>query len=577
MSAPSETAQWDHEVDVVVVGAGAGGMAAALTASIHGLDVLMAEKTDRIGGSTAISGGAVWLPGNHQADQAGHPDTPARIDAYLDATVGQAAPLALRRAYVERGPEMLEFLTRHTQLQLISRKYSPDYYSDREGASFGGRALDPAEFDGRLLGRDFARLRDPLPEFMVLGGMMVAMADVWHLLAITRSFASWRHGTRLVFRYFADRLRGYHRGTRLVLGNALAARLYRSVLDLSIPVWIESPLETLIRDGQTITGAQVRHEGRSFRVRARKGVVIATGGFPWDEALRADTFPEPTGPWSMVPRDNAGDGIRAALDAGAVLRQGNVSPAFWAPVSVFERSDGTTVRYPHLVWDRAKPGLIAVNSAGRRFVNEATSYHEFVLGMYRSHRDVPSIPAFLLADHDFVQRWGLGLALPGGRPRKHLIRDGYLVEATSLAALAGALGIPADELQRTVSRYNEHAMRGEDPEFGKGTSDYNRYLGAPEHQPNPCLGPLTTPPFYAVRVYPGDIGTALGLATDTRARVLDSSGMPILGLYAAGNDMGSVMGGAYPGPGITLGPALTFGYVAGLSLADNEAQATISA
>ncbi|NLD56014.1 MAG: FAD-binding protein [Burkholderiaceae bacterium] len=564
---------WDREVDLVVAGAGAGGMAAALTARILGLDVLIAEKTDRVGGSTAISGGAVWLPGNHQAAQAGHPDTRERIDAYMAATVGEAAPARVLDTYIAAGPRMLEFLSARTHLQLVARTYSPDYYPDRAGASFGGRALDPAEFDGRLLGRDFARLRDPLPEFMVLGGMMVNMNDVWHLLAATRSFTSWRHGMRLIRRYASDRLRGYHRGTRLVLGNALAARLFRSVLDRAISVWLESPIESLERGGPDgpVTGAVIRHDGRSVRVRARRGVVIATGGFAWDKTLRGETFPEPTGPWSMAPAGNAGDGIRVARAVGGTLRAGNLSPAFWAPVSVLEREDGSIIRYPHLVWDRAKPGLIAVNASGRRFVNEATSYHEFVIGMYRSHRDVPSVPAFLLADHDFMERFGLGLALPGGRPRQHLVKAGYLVKANDLAALAAALRLPAEQLQRTVERYNEHAARGEDPDFGKGSTEYNRYLGAPNHRPNPCLAPIVKPPFYAVRVYPGDIGTALGLAVDDQARVLDAAGDPIEGLYCAGNDMGSVLAGAYPGPGITLGPALTFGYVAGMSAAGKDA------
>ncbi len=563
---------WDREVDVVVAGAGAGGMAAALTASILGLDVLIAEKTAHVGGSTAISGGAVWLPGNRQAAQAGHPDTRERIDAYLAATVGEAAPARLLDTYIAAGPRMLEFLSGHTHLQLIARTYSPDYYSDRNGASFGGRALDPAEFDGRMLGQDFSRLRDPLPEFMVLGGMMVNMNDVWHLLAAARSLTSWRHGMRLIRRYLADRLRGYHRGTRLVLGNALAARLFRSVLDRRIPVWLESPIESLERGGANgaVTGAVIHHEGRSVRVRARRGVVLATGGFAWDKELREATFPDPSGPWSMAPAGNAGDGIRVAREAGGTLRAGNLSPAFWAPISVLERPDGSTIRYPHLVWDRAKPGLIAVNSAGQRFVNEATSYHEFVIGMYRSHRDVPTIPAFLLADHDFVQRFGLGLALPGGRPRRHLVAAGYLVKAGSLAELATALGLPAEQLHCTVERYNEFAVRGEDPDFSKGSTDYNRYLGAPGHRPNPCLAPMVKPPFYAVRVYPGDIGTALGLAVDERARVLGADGDPIPGLYAAGNDMASVLAGAYPGPGITLGPALTFGYVAGMSAAGKD-------
>ncbi|VTU19174.1 3-oxosteroid 1-dehydrogenase [Variovorax sp. PBS-H4] len=567
---------WDKEVDLLVIGAGAGGMTAAITAQFEGCTVLLAEKTDRIGGSTAISGGAVWAPLNAQSEQVGHPDTFEKAWTYMRNTVGDAAPASMQRTFLASSAAAVDFLEKNTEVHLAARAYSPDYYPDREGAAMGGRSLDPRMFDGRLLGTHFRELRDPLPEFMVLGGMMITMTDANHLLAVTRSFSSWKEGMKLVLRFVGDRLRGYHRGTRLVLGNALAARLFKTVLDRRIEYWLGAPLKKLVVESGRVVGAEIEHEGKLSRVRAKRGVVVATGGFPWSPDLRAMLYPQPTGPWSMSPQGNAGEGIEIARAAGAALGKDHFAPAFWAPVSILERPDGSQLRFPHLVWDRAKPGLMAVNAAGRRFVNESTSYHEFVLGMYRSHQSVPTLPACLVCDSDFMERWGLGLALPGGRPREHLVRAGYLYRAGSLDELAGKLAVDAAGLKASVERFNRFAEIGEDPEFGKGSTAYNRYLGDPAHQPNACLGPLRKAPFYAVKVYAGDIGTACGIRCNENAQALDADDRPIPGLYAAGNDMHSVMGGQYPAPGITLGPALTFGWIAGRHAARHAAQPQVA-
>jgi succinate dehydrogenase/fumarate reductase flavoprotein subunit len=560
----TEESSWDEEVDVLVVGSGAAGMAAAITAHDEGRSVLLIEKTDRIGGATAISGGAVWAPMNSQTTAVGHPDSFEKVWTYMRNTVGDAAPEAMQRAFLTEAPKAIDFFNKNTELKLAARKYSPDYYPDREGGALGGRSLDPLMFDGRLLGEHFRELRDPLPEFMVLGGMMITTTDVAHLLAVTRSFTSWKEGMKLVLRYYADRLRGYHRGTRVVLGNALAARLFKSLLDRYIDYWLDAPLKSLVMtEAGAVIGAEIMRWGRRLRIRARGGVVMATGGFAWSAKLRDELYPQPTGPWSMFPETNTGEGIEIARAAGAALGDDHSSPAFWAPISILERPDGSRVRYPHLVWDRAKPGLMAVNAAGQRFVNESTSYHDFVLGMYRSHQTVPTIPAFLICDSDFVERWGLGLALPGGRSREHLVRAGYLYRAATLDELAARLGIDARGLSESAQRFNRYGETGQDPEFGKGTTAYNRYLGDPGHKPNECLGPLRKGPFYAVKVYAGDIGTACGIRCNEHAQALDASGQPVPGLYIAGNDMQSVMGGQYPAPGITLGPALTFGWIAG--------------
>lgn len=553
--------------DVVVAGSGAGGLAAALTASIEGLSVLVVEKEGRIGGSTAVSGGAVWIPDNPLARAMGLEDSREDVMTYLGQVLGNALRPDMMHAFLESGPEMIAYFQEHTHVRFAARAYSPDYYPELPGAGKAGRPIDPLPFDGRLLGAEFARLKDPLATFTVLGGMMVTVTDVKHLLAITRSPASLRHGLGLILRQFGDRLRGWHRGTRLVLGNALSARLLRSALDRAIPILTDTPLTGLVREDGAVRGVRVRVGGAERSIAARRAVVIATGGFPWDPARRAIPGAEPGRNWSMTPSSNTGDGIRIAEGAGAAFVEAPADQALWAPVSVWTKADGSETRFPHLIWDRAKPGLIAVDGTGRRFVNEGTSYHEFVRAMLRTNETRPAVPACLIADRAFVDVWGLGLALPGKRPRAHLVRDGYLVEAGTITALAERLGLPPAALEETVAEANAAAVSGVDAAFGKGSSEYNRFYGDPSVGPNPCLSPIRTPPFYAVRVYPGDIGTASGLLTDPDGRVLDPDGLPIPGLFACGNDMASIMGGHYPGAGITLGPALTFGYRAGKAIA----------
>lgn len=553
--------------DVIVVGSGAGGMAAAITCATLGLEVVVLEKAPTVGGSTAVSGGAVWVPNNHYAKAMGIEDSEEAAMAYLSAVLGNALRPDMMRVYLRRGPEAIEFFDRNSEVKFAARTYSPDYYPELDGAGKAGRPMDPVPYDGHELGEDFCHLRDPLKEFTVLGGMMVSLADVKHLLKVTKSFESWKYGTRLVLQYFRDRATGYHRGTRLLMGNALAARLLKSARSKGIQIYTNATVTDLEKEHDRITGVIARIDGRDTRLSAKLGVVLATGGFPWDLELRAERFPKHSGPWSMAPETNTGDGIRLARKRGAEFSDAPADPGLWAPVSIWKKKDGTEVKFPHLVWDRAKPGLMAVNGAGRRFVNEATSYHEFVRAMFRSDEAARSIPSFLVCDRSFIDVWGLGLALPGKRPRQHLIRDGYLIEAASLRDLASQLGVDEAVLTETVHRFNEAALKGMDPEFGKGSSEYNRYYGDSEAEfKNPNLGPIRTAPFYAVRVFPGDIGTASGLRTDADARVLDESGEPIAGLYACGNDMASIMGGHYPGAGITLGPALTFGYCAGRAL-----------
>jgi succinate dehydrogenase/fumarate reductase flavoprotein subunit len=546
------------EVDLLVLGAGAGGMTAALVAAILGLDVLLVEKTAVVGGTTALSAGSVWVPGSHHSAPGDDADNARR---YLRAAIGDRLRTAPTDAFLAAGPEMVRFLEQHTAVHLRAYPYHPDYLADLPGATLSGRVLEPLPFDARLLGRDFLRLRPPLPEFTLLGGMMVDRTDIGHLLGATSSVASLRHAARLLLRYAADRLR-HPRGTRLVLGNALAGRLFHSLLQRGVPVWTRAAATALALADGRVTGATLELQDGTTQVRSRLGVVLATGGFSRHPELRRQLLPEPLCEHSPLVESVTGDGVTLGQQAGGHLGTGHANNSFWAPVSIRTRTDGSTAVFPHFVLDRGKPGLIAVDREGRRFVNEATTYQRFAEAMYAAHAHTPTIPCHLICDDRCIARYGLGMVRPRRLNLRRAIADGYVVRADTLANLARALGIEPAALQDTVKHYNGFAAGGIDPDFGKGGNAYQRNLGDPAHGPNPCIGPIETPPFYAIEVYPGDIGASCGLVTDACAQVIGAGGTPIEGLYACGNDMDSLMAGVYPAPGITLGPAMTFGYLA---------------
>jgi succinate dehydrogenase/fumarate reductase flavoprotein subunit len=558
--------------DVVVIGAGAGGMTAAAVAAAEGLRVLVIEKTEFVGGTTAWSGGMVWIPVNAAMRRAGLPDSLSDAAGYLAGTVAETENADLRETFLARGPEAVDYLEANTEVRLQPVKLYPDYYPDRPGATSGGRVLEPVSFDGAGLGANFARLRPPLPEFTLFGGMMVNRLDISHLRKFGRSFRSTLRAMHLVSQYALQRLHAA-RGTTLHLGNALAARLYASLLARKVELLFGAAVERLLIEGDAVTGVQVVDQSGSRPIVARRGVVLATGGFSHDAGLRERFFPSAAGSVSATAAAGTGDGLRMAIAAGASMGTVVASPAYWVPASLFKRADGSQGVFPHTVTDRAKPGIIAVNASGKRFVNEALSYHEFVLAMLRDGNDAAARPFYLICDRHFLWTYGLGRIRPFARRIRPYVESGELIEAPSIDALAEALGVEGSALSATVDHYNAHARAGLDPEFGRGTTIYQRHLGDPSHSPNPCVAPLELAPFYALRIYPADLGTAVGLRTDCHARVLGKDGSAMSGLYACGNDMGSIMNGNYPGPGITLGPALTFGYIAGRHLAQLSSEA----
>jgi 3-oxosteroid 1-dehydrogenase len=559
---------WDEDYDLVVLGAGAGGMTAALVAAIEGLRVLLIERSDQIGGTTARSSGTVWIPNNPEQRRLDITGDEASARAYLDALVGERADRSLREAFIAAGPKMLEYLERHADMRFQIYRRHPDYRQELPGAADGGRPLEPLPFDGRSLGREFSRVRAPLRELMLFGGMMVTRAEAARLLRFASSRDSLLLAARLTLRYLADRLH-YRRGTRLVLGNALAARLFKSLLDRRVPVWYEARTTALLTDNGRVCGLRVERNGAIVRVRARRGVVLAGGGFPASPALRERYLPQPVAEHTAAYEGCTGETLQLALDAGAALGTPGEDNALWFPSSIGRRSDGSTIVYPHIVLDRSKPGLIAVNRAGRRFVDEAVSYHQFVRAMYRAHRESPCIPAMLVCDRRFIWNYGLGMIRPRTPSLRSFVDSGYLVTAPSIEALAAKIGVDAAGLVQTAVKNNEYARSGVDPEFGKGSNAYDLNNGDPENKPNPCIGAIREAPFCAVAVHPTPLGTSLGVRSNAQAEACDESGRAIAGLYACGNDMHSVMGGEYPGAGAQLGPAMTFGYVAALRAARN--------
>lgn len=554
----------DH--DVIVVGSGGAGLTAATVAALHGLRVLLVEKTAWLGGTTALSGGGIWVPCSAQARAAGLPDSAEEAATYVRAVVGPTLREDLLAAFLDAAPRMVDFLHRHTEVRFALMRGFGDWHPGAAGWKGDGRLLGPEPFDARVLGRRLAGLRPPLRTFNAPGGMMVSFADLPHLLGLRHSWASRRHVAGLLWRHARD-LASHGRGTRLVMGNALAGRLLHAARQAGVTLWRDAPMrELLVQDGR-VAGIVIEREGRRVTLRARRGVVLASGGFSASLEMRQAHIPYPDAHVSLVPEGNTADGLRQAFALGARFDGVNHSNAGWVVVSTLRQRDGSLLKFPHLFLDRGKPGCIAVNAAGGRFGNESAP--NLVEPMHRSG----SVPAHLVCDDDFIHRHGLGLVRPGGWGLRRMQAAGYVVSAATLAELAGRIGCDPAGLETTVRRFNAQAEAGHDPDFGRGQDPADHAMGDRMHRPNPCLGPLRRAPFHAVRIHPGDSTTTLGLRVDTRARVLDAEDRPIPGLHAAGTDMNSLWRGRAPGNGANNTLGMTFGYIAACALADRSGQA----
>jgi len=555
------------ECDVLVAGSGAGGLSAAIAMAKAGLDVLVVEKADLFGGTTALSGGVLWIPGNRWDPQQGEE---ARIMArrYLDAEAGETLDSDSVEQFLKNAPHMVEWFERETCVRFVPTQY-PDYHPDQPGGAAVGRSILAQSFDIRALGDDMARLRPPLKTITFMGMMFNSSnADLKHFFNVTRSLRSFAYVARRLAAHLWDLLR-YRRAVQSTSGNALAARLARSALDAGVSIWTSAPIKHLLVQEGVVVGAEIEREGTIVRVHTRRGVVLACGGFPHDPARLKQAYPHlrrGAQHMSPTPEENTGDGIRLAEQVGGACQTGLPHAAAWMPVSLVPFSNGGHGLFPHLL-DRYKPGVIGVNRAGHRFCNESDSYHDVGAAMIRDGASSPDTSMWLLCDRRALRMYGLGVVKPAPVPIGAYLRNGYLIEGSTLVQLAQKTGIDPDALQRTVAEFNADAAQGQDSRFGRGHSAFNRYLADPENRPNPCVAPILQAPFYAVQLHVGDLGTFEGLKTTPWGAVRTDDGAVIPGLYAVGNDRVSVMGGHYPAAGITLGPAMTFGWMTGQHIA----------
>jgi 3-oxosteroid 1-dehydrogenase len=551
------------EVDIVVAGSGAAGMTAALTAAHHGATVVVLEKTGTFGGSTARSGGGIWAPGNTVLRRAGIGDTPELARAYLAHVSDGDVPEELRRALLEHGPAMLDLVLAMTPLRFTWVPGYADYYPEAPGGLAGGRSIEPVPLDGTVLGGELARLNPPsLP---VPDGIAITQADYRWLSLGPRHPRAVLASVKVAGRLARTRLL---RHRVLSLGQALAAGLRAGLLAREVPVWLNSPLTGLVTTDGRVTGVRAVRDGKPVLIRARRGVLIATGGFEHNEQMRRQYQQAPIGTeWTSGAAGNTGDGIVAGQELGAAT--GLMDDAWWGPSIPLPGG-------PYFcLAERSLPGCVLVNGAGRRFVNESAPYVDAVHAMYEGNTaENPHIPAWLVFDQRYRDRY----VFAGLPPRRPLPRRWYAAgvayRAPDLAALGAAIKVDPGSLAQTVARFNEFARAGRDEEFRRGDSAYDRYYGDPRCRPNPNLAPLTAAPFYAVKIVPGDLGTKGGLRTDGRARVLRPDGSPVPGLYAAGNASAAVMGHSYAGAGATIGPAMTFGYIAALDLIQADVTAS---
>ncbi len=553
---------WEFETDLLVVGSGAGGLTAALVAAREGLEAMVLEKTECYGGSSSLSGGGVWVPNNPLMLEAGIRDSPEQARTYLDATVGDRVPAARKDAYLAEAPRMIAYLLRHSHLRFEMAREYPDYYPERAGGTTGGRSLDAVIFRGRRLGAAYEQLRQMDSRMTVR--LVFTAGEARKLMLFRRKLRYTLTAAKVFLRSLWSRISG---AKLLSMGCGLVAPLRLSLDELGVPLWLDTPVTKLLEEDGRVVGVVAEREGRPIRIRARAGVVLAAGGFPHNLEMRERYQPAPASiAWTSASPGNTGDAARMGLEVGATTDL--MEDAWWGPTSLL--ADDVPM---FLLAERSCPGSIIVDSAGRRFTNESASYIDVVHAMYACNRPgAASIPAHLIVDQRFRDRYPFVSFLPGQPIADETLASGNVSCAESLEDLATAIGVDPHGLCETVARFNTMATSGKDLDYERGASAYDRYYGDPTVKPNPNLGPIEKPPFYAVKVVPGDLGTKGGLVTDEHACVLREDSSPIHGLYAIGNTSATVMGTTYPGPGSTLGPAMTFGYVAALHARDYAGQ-----
>lgn len=549
--------KWDASYDVVVVGSGAAGLTAGLTAKLQGMKSLVIEKTDRYGGASAISGGALWIPNNHIIKGAGVPDTHKLARQYLDSTISDRVPEELKETYITRGPEMLRFLynkTKHMRFQ-YAKGYS-DYYPEKPGGLSQGRSIEPLIFDLTKMGSLANSMRRAT---LSTKGFTMNSYEFHKVNMITRTLKGKTTALKLGARLVKSKVT---KSDPVALGEALIARLRLSLAEANGELWLSTAFKDFIMGKGRVIGIIVERDGQELKIEAKKGVVLSSGGFSHNQTLREKYLPSPTNAaWTSSPEGQTGDILEPGVKIGATL---DLMDKVWGAPSVIDPQG-----HPFfLVADRGVPNMIVVDSAGQRFVNEAAPYHEFVDTMYK-HQEVTqqAVPSWILIDASAKSRYIFTGLFPGQAFPKSWFEHGVAKSAETIEELAKQMEVPAENLVATVNRFNDFARNGHDDDFYRGDSAYDNYYGDPT-LPNPNLAEIKKAPFYALRLYPGDIGTKGGLVVDEYARVIKENGEPIEGLYASGNCSASIMGETYPGPGATIGPGMTLSFVATAHMAN---------
>ncbi|KAI1856380.1 hypothetical protein JX265_011627 [Neoarthrinium moseri] len=567
MTTATPTAQdSEQSFDVVVVGSGCSGLACAMVASKHGLRTIVLEKSSFIGGTTAYSGGGAWIPNNIHQKSLGIIDDYESANRYLRHVLGDLYHHDAIDTYLRRGPEMVEWMEQNSDVQ-FKPCLLPDYHPGKEGACTG-RTLLTREFDGRQLGRQRLRsIRYTLQGYHAFGSLQADPAELAFLTKPFRSFLNLSKSVRKIIRYGIDILR-YGKGSEMANGNALVGRLMKSCDAAGVIVRTSSAVVRLEKSSGNFVVKVKQSNGSEKRIIARKGVVLASGGFGRSNSARTHLPHD----WSVQPKHNTGDGQNMAVQAGARASghlTSNMPPpnpknGIFAPISLLRTKSGQIRRFPHFSADRTKPGSVIVGQDGRRFANEAEPYQEFVNTMHQ--RGITK--AFMIGDSRFLKAYGMGMALPWPMSPRALIRDGYLLRAESVEELSRKLQIPLKSLRETLDSCTKNAETGIDPDFGRGESPYDIFLGdSSAGFRNPSLGTCRNPPYYAVTLYPGNVSSTYGLQTNTAAQVIGTGGKSIAGLYAVGVDANSIMRGEYPGGGSSIGVGMTFGYLAALHIA----------